>query len=124
MPYILVRSKLNLQDPRKTFDIAPVLADNVSSMCLTFIDFQDTEELGLAINKVMKEKLTRSELINPELEHSKKYKTYECKYPPHVVLNELEIHAGCQVVAASSIGETIVWTLHSVPRRAETEGNR
>ena len=123
MPYILVRSKLNLQDPRKTFDTAPVLAGDVNSMCLTFIDFQDTEELGFAINKVISEKLTRSEKIKQH-EHSKKYETYQCKYPPHVVLNELEIHAGYQVVAASSIGETIVWTLHSVPRRAETESNR
>ena len=123
MPYILVRSKLNLQDPGKVFDAGPVLENDVSSICFTFIDFQDTEESGSAIKKVINDNLTRSKLTTP-IEHSKKYQTYQCTYPPHVVLNELEIHAGYQVVAASSIGETIVWTLHSVPRQAETEGNR
>ena len=69
--------------------------------------------------------LTLSELIamnlsgdrrdNNRWEHGNKkphYQTYACYHPPHVVYNELEIHAGYKVIAANTTTDTFVWTLH------------
>ncbi|XP_065067333.1 GTP cyclohydrolase 1 feedback regulatory protein-like [Rhopilema esculentum] len=41
------------------------------------------------------------------------FKQYECKYPPRIVLDKLEL-LGYQVIAMCGAGQTIIWTLKKV----------
>ena len=85
----------------------------------TFIDFQlakegNDQKLSVELNTAI-ENLSGSLCVNNyEFFDQKqaKYQTCECNFPPHVVLNELDVCAGYKVMAANTTKETFVWTLY------------
>lgn len=109
MPYIFVRRNKFDLDECNPFD-----ATRRNKM--TLIDFQIVEDGNdSTLSKLIRSNLSGSRIDRNERECDQKkpyYQTYSCEYPPHVVFNELEIHAGYKVIAANTTKQIIVWTLH------------
>ena len=112
MPYIFVRCGVSHLDDCNAFDAKRWGGyKNV-----TYIDFQLVKDGNdRTLSELIGSNLSGSRLDGNEREYDQKkpyYQTYWCKYPPHVVFNELEIHAGYKVIAANTTKEIFVWTLH------------
>lgn len=110
MPYIFVRCPKFDLDECNAFD-----ATRWGRNKMTYIDFQLVEDGNEStLSKLIRSNLSGSRIDRNERECDQKpyYQTYLCKYPPHVVFNELEIHAGYKVIAANTTKQIIVWTLH------------
>lgn len=111
MPYIFVRCHISHLDGQDAFD-----ADKWRSRKITFIDFQLGEDGNdETLSELIGMNLSGDRRDNNRWEHGNKkphYQTYACYHPPHVVFNELEIHAGYKVIAANTTTDTFVWTLH------------
>lgn len=85
----------------------------------TFIDFQlvkegNDQKLSVELKASMENLSGNLKVRNFEFHDRKQavYQTYECNFPPHVVLNELDVCAGYKVIAANTTKETFVWTLY------------
>lgn len=129
MPYIFVRCPMSYLDGRDAFDGSYSPRHRKP----TFIDFQLAKEGNdqkLSVELTAIKNLSGSlcvhnhEFYDPN-EKQAKYQTYECNFPPHVVLNELDVCAGYKVMAANTTKETFVWTLYKPwnYRRAATMCN-
>ena len=112
MPYIFVRCKISHLDDNDAFDATRW----GGCKSLTFIDFQLVKDGNdRPLSELIQTNLSGIRNVHNMYEDDRtqaKYQTYCCKYPPHVVFNELEIHAGYKVIAANTTRETSVWTLH------------
>ena len=85
----------------------------------TFVDFQlvkegNDQKLSVELKASMENLSGNLKVGNFEFYDKKQavYQTYECQFPPHVVLNELDVCAGYKVIAANTTKETFVWTLY------------
>ena len=112
MPYIFVRCDISRLDAWNAFE-APKWQHNNK----TFIDFQLVKDGNdQPLTELIETNLSASRRIHnlhgDDDRKQAKYQTYECNYPPHVVFNELEIHAGYKVIAANTTKEIFVRTLH------------
>ena len=108
MPYIFVRCQISHLDGFEPFNSSTWQHHNI-----TYIDFQQNDALEDRIPTVIRENLFGGRHDYNRADDNKPYyQTYKCNYPPHVVFNELEIHAGYKVIAANTTTETFVWTLH------------
>ena len=113
MPYIFVRSNISHLDDGDAFDVTRWRLYKT----VTYIDFQLVKDGNdQPLTELIETNLSarrRVHNLHGDIDSKQaKYQTYECHYPPHVVFNELEIHAGYKVIAANTTTETSVWTLH------------
>ena len=109
MPYIFVRCLMSYLDGRNAFDGSNRRRNDRP----TFIDFQfakegDDQKLSVELAASMKNLSGSLCVHNSEFydlsRKQAKYQTYECNFPPHVVLNELDVCAGYKVMAANTPG--------------------
>ena len=112
MPYITVRNKPNLTTTHQ---------QNLFKRTMTYIDYQgkhsprpvldlDTSTLGQELrHKLQASAVYYDESRDPSI--SRDTCTYSTEKPPHVLFNVLE-RLGYKVVAAITIDQTAVWTLH------------
>lgn len=117
MPYIFVRCLMSYLDGRDAFDCHYRSRHDRP----TFVDFQlakegNDQKLSVELKASMENLSARLSVFTNALQDPSNkqanYETYECKFPPHVVLNELDICAGYKVIAANTTKETFVWTLY------------
>ena len=114
MPYIFVRCPMSYLDGRDAFDGSYSPRHRKP----TFIDFQLAKEGNdqkLSVELTAIDNLSGNLCVNNHEFYDPKqakYQTYECNFPPHVVLNELDVCAGYKVMAANTTKETFVWTLY------------
>lgn len=118
MPYIFVRCEMFCLDRWDAFD-----GSFEQRICnpsrKTFIDFQlvkegNDQKLSVELKASMENLSGNLKVGNFKFDDRKQamYQTYECSFPPHVVLNELDVCAGYKVIAANTTKETFVWTLY------------
>ena len=103
MPYILVRSKMNLSNAEELF-----------KGTTTYIDFdQEIAQDRSALYKLIKANLSD---LKPESSFGQEGPcTCWTNKPPYQVLNVLELKFDYKVVAGSTAGnETYIWTLQSL----------
>ena len=104
MPYITVRNTPISSASRR---------ENVFEKSRTYIDYQGSAEANGArtLGTELRSRLRASLEGNHDLFTPRDTVTHSTDRPPHVVFNVLE-GLGYKVVAAITINQTAVWTLH------------